>query len=86
MPTRALHEHVAELVAYIETAGYAVHAGTALRLRVGPQVCGMALWLRVGSRACGTALWLRVGSRASRRRQCTRAGRYAGVMRLHMRT
>ena len=39
MPTRALHEHVAGLVACIETAGYAVRAASTLRLRVGEQVC-----------------------------------------------
>ena len=35
MPTRALREHVAGLLACIETAGNAVRAASTLRLRVG---------------------------------------------------
>ena len=39
MPARALREHVVELLACIETAGYAVRAASTLRLRVGALVC-----------------------------------------------
>jgi len=47
MPARALREHVVELLACIETAGYAVRAASTLRLRVGALVCAAVV-----ARAC----------------------------------
>jgi pyruvate/2-oxoglutarate dehydrogenase complex dihydrolipoamide dehydrogenase (E3) component len=59
MPTRALHEHVAELLACIETTGYAVRAASTLRLRVGAQVCAAVVGRACLNRRCVPSTLLR---------------------------